>query len=380
MGLGGGRSSKSNMKTIITTILLITALAIALPASAQTRIKDIANIQGVRSNQLVGYGLVVGLAGTGDSQQVAFTIQSVASMLQKFGVVVPQADIRLKNVAAVMVTADLPAFVKNGQPIDVTVSSLGDSSSLQGGTLVQTPLEAANGRVYAVAQGSVSVGGFTAGSSGGGGQVAQNHVTAGRIPAGAIVEQDVPTTLGNGSSLSITLDQPDFTTAARVANAINGHLPDGATSAHAVDAGTVQVAITPGVDPIELIAQLENVSVTPDEPAKIVINERTGTVVMGGDVTVSACAIAHGDLTVQIANETEVSQPNPLSNGATVAVPKEKVKVDQQASHLIEIPASPTIGRVVKALNTLGVTPRDLIAILQSMKDAGALHADLEIE
>jgi flagellar P-ring protein precursor FlgI len=241
-------------------------------------------------------------------------------------------------------------------------------------------LEAANGQVYAVAQGSVSVGGFTAGNSGGGGQVAQNHVTAGRVPAGAIVEQDVPTTLGNGSSLSVTLDQPDFTTAARVANAINSHLPEGATSAHADDAGTIQVDITSGVDPIALIADLENLEVTPDEPAKIVINERTGTVVLGGDVTVSACAIAHGDLTVQIANETEVSQPNALSNGTTVAVPKEKVHVQEGGSHLVEIPESPTISRVVKALNALGVTPRDLIAILQSMKDAGALHADLEIE
>jgi flagellar P-ring protein precursor FlgI len=368
------------MKKALTTILLLASLAIALPASAQTRLKDIANVQGVRGNQLVGYGLVVGLAGTGDSQQVAFTIQSVASMLQKFGVSVPAAGIRLKNVAAVMVTADLPAFVKNGQPIDVTVSSLGDSSSLQGGTLVQTPLQAANGRVYAVAQGSISVGGFSAGGTTGGGQVSQNHVTAGRIPAGAIVEQDVPTTLGDGSSLSVTLNEPDFTTAARVANAINAHLPNGATSAHAVDAGTVQVATTPGTDPIDLIAQLENLVVTPDEPAKIVINERTGTVVLGGDVTVSACAIAHGDLTVQISNETAVSQPNPFSNGVTVAVPKQKVKVQEDSTHLIAIPASPTISKVVKALNALGVTPRDLIAILQSMKDAGALHADLEIE
>lgn len=368
------------MKHALTTLLILAAVASAIPAQAQTRLKDIANVQGVRSNQLVGYGLVVGLAGTGDSQQVAFTIQSVASMLQKFGVTVPASSVRLKNVAAVMVTASLPAFVKNGQPIDVTVSSLGDASSLQGGTLVQTPLEAANGQVYAVAQGSVSVGGFTAGNSGGGGQVAQNHVTAGRIPAGAIVEQDVPTTLGNGSSLSVTLNQPDFTTAARVADAINSHLPQGATSAHAMDAGTVQVDITSGVDPIDLIAELENLEVTPDEPAKIVINERTGTVVLGGDVTVSACAIAHGDLTVQIANETEVSQPNSLSNGATVAVPKQKIHVQEGSSHLIEIPESPTISRVVKALNALGVTPRDLIAILQSMKDAGALHADLEIE
>ncbi len=366
---------------IINTTALVASLGLvsllAAPVSA-ARLKDIANVQGVRGNQLVGYGLVVGLAGTGDSQQVAFTLQSVASMLQKFGVNVPQTSLRLKNVAAVMVTADLPAFAKNGGTIDVTVSSLGDSASLQGGTLLQTPLQAANGNVYAVAQGSVSVGGFSSGS--GAGSVTQNHVTAGRIPAGAIVEADVPTTLTHGGGVEVTLDNPDFTTAARVASAINAQLPQGATGAHATDASTISISADSNVDTISLIAALENISVNPDVPAKIVINERTGTVVLGGDVTVSACAIAHGNLTIQVTDNTAVSQPDPLSGGKTVVVPRKSIEVSEGSKFLVPIPESPTIDKVVKALNALGVTPRDLIAILQAMKESGALHADLEIE
>jgi flagellar P-ring protein precursor FlgI len=343
------------------------------------RIEDIATVQGVRGNQLIGYGLVVGLAGTGDSTQVAFTTQSVASMLQKFGINIPATTVKMKNVAAVMVTADLPAFAKDGSDVDVTVSSLGDSTSLLGGELLQTPLQAANGSVYAVAQGSVSVGGFSAGSGSGGG-VSQNHVTAGKIPGGAIVEQNVPTTLTHDDSIAITLDDADFTTATRVMNAINSHLPAGAISARASDASTINVQTIPGADPIPLIAQIENLSVSPDVPAKVVIDERTGTVVLGGDVTVSACAIAHGNLTVQIADDTQVSQPNPLSQGTTKVIPRTNVAVTEGSEHLINVPDSPTISKVVKALNALGVTPRDLISILQAMKEAGALHADVVIQ
>ena len=373
--------NRTQYKTIaLAALALAFGLDAASPASAQARLKDIATVQGVRGNQLVGYGLVVGLAGTGDSQQVAFTIQSVTSMLAKFGITVPQSSVRLKNVAAVMVTASLPAFVRTGETIDVTVSSLGDSASLSGGTLLQTPLQAANGQIYAVAQGSVSVGGFSAGGSSGAGQVAQNHVTAGRIPAGGIVEQDVATTLSGGGNISVTLTEADFTTAVRVAQAINKSLPEGASSARAVDAGNIQVGLTPGADPVGLIAQLENVTVTPDVPARIVINERTGTVVLGGNVTVSACAIAHGNLTIQIADATAVSQPAPFGNGATVVVPRQNIKVGEGSEKLIPIPDSPTIDKVVKALNALGVTPRDLISILQTMKEAGALHADLDIQ
>ena len=351
-------------------------------ASAQARLKDIAAVQGVRGNQLVGYGLVVGLDGTGDGTGSTFTPQSVASMLQKFGITVAPGNLQLKNVAAVMVTATLPPFVKNGSAIDVTVSSLGDAKSLQGGTLLQTPLQAANNKVYAAAQGAVSVGGFLAGG-GAGGSVAKNFVTAGRIPGGALVEQDVPTTLLGASSgtLEVTLSQPDFTTAARLVNAINEHKPYGVTRASAADAGTIQVGVTPGCDPVSVIAGLENVPVDTDEVAKIVINERTGTVVMGGNVEVSACAVAHGNLTVSIANAPIISQPNALSRqGKTVVAPRKIINVAEGDERLIPVPSSETLDSVVRSLNALGVTPRDLIAILQAMKEAGALHAEIEIQ
>jgi len=264
----------------------------------------------------------------------------------------------------------------------VTVSSLGDAKSLQGGTLLQTPLQAANGQVYAVAQGALSVGGFTAGG-GGGGAVTKNHVTVGRIPGGALVEQDVPTTLAGASdnTLLVSLNQPDFTTAARLAQAVRSHLPSGVTTARALDAATVQVTFAPGTDAVPLIASLEEVGVETDDVAKIVINERTGTVVMGGNVTVTSCAIAHGNLTVQIANAPIISQPAPFSpKGETVVVPNQKITVQEGNQRLIPVPTSTTIDKVVKSLNALGVTPRDLIAILQAMHEAGAIHADVEVQ
>jgi flagellar P-ring protein precursor FlgI len=367
-------------QTLIICGLLLT---IMIPAvQAQDRLKDIAVVQGVRGNQLVGYGLVVGLAGTGDGTGALFTPQSVASMLQRFGITVPASTLKIKNVAAVMVTADLPAFAKNGNSIDVTVSSLGDATSLQGGTLLQTPLQAANGQTYAVAQGALSVGGFSAGGSGAGGSVSQNHVTAGRVPGGALVEQDVPTTFAGASanSLQITLNSPDFTTAARVSRAINNQLPDGATGAHALDAATVQVDYVPGTAPVGLIASLESLPIETDDAARVVINERTGTVVMGGNIVVSACAVAHGSLTVQIGNAPIISQPNPLTSGKTVVAPRKVITVQEGNERLIPVPASTTLDKVVKSLNALGVTPRDLIAILQAMKDAGALHSEIEVE
>ena len=362
--------------------LLLAGVPLMPSASAQARLKDIAAVQGVRGNQLVGYGLVVGLDGTGDGTGSTFTPQSVASMLQKFGITVSPGALQLKNVAAVMVTATLPPFVKNGSAIDVTVSSLGDAKSLQGGTLLQTPLQAANNKVYAAAQGAVSVGGFLAGG-GGGGSVAKNFVTAGRIPGGALVEQDVPTTLLGASSgtLEVTLSQPDFTTAARLVNAINNHKPYGVTDAVAADAGTIRVGFTPGSDPVSVIAGLENVPVDTDEVAKIVINERTGTVVMDGNVEVSACAVAHGNLTVSIANAPIISQPNPLNGqGRTVVAPRKIINIAEGDERLIPVPSSQTLDSVVRSLNALGVTPRDLIAILQAMKEAGALHAEIEIQ
>jgi flagellar P-ring protein precursor FlgI len=368
-------------KTLVLCGLLLVCAAFSTAARAQERIKDIAVVQGVRGNQLVGYGLVVGLAGTGDGSNVLFTPQSVASMLQRFGVTISPANLQLKNVAAVMVTANLPAFVKNGSTIDVTVSSMGDAKSLQGGTLLQTPLQAANGQVYAVAQGSVSVGGFLAGG-GSGGSVTQNHVTAGRIPGGALVEQDVPTTFaGTPDSLQITLNEPDFSTAARVAAAIKRSLPNGATGAHAMDAATVEVDFTPGTEPVSLIATLEDLPIQTDESvAKVVINERTGTVVMDGNIVVSTCAVAHGNLTVQIANDPVISQPGPLSKGKTVIAPRKIITAHQGDERLVPLPPSTTLDNVVRSLNALGVTPRDLISILQAMKEAGALHADVEVQ
>ncbi len=365
-------------KPLLSTLALL--LAVSPLCHAQARLKDIAVVQGVRGNQLVGYGLVVGLEGTGDGTGASFTPQSVASLLQKFGVTVPPGALQLKNVAAVMVTANLPAYVRNGSTVDVTVSSLGDAKSLQGGTLLQTPLQAANGQVYAAAQGAISVGGFLIG--GGAGAVSKNHVTAGRIPGGALVEQDVPTTLAGAAdnSILVTLNTPDFTTAARLANAVRSHLPPGATEAMPLDAATVRVSYAPGTEPVYLIAALESVPVDTDEMARVVINEKTGTVVMGGDVSVTACAVAHGNLTVQIAPNPIISQPGAFSGGSTVVVPRNNLKVQEGNARLIPIPSSTTLSRVVASLNALGVTPRDLIAILQAMKDAGALHAEIEIE
>jgi flagellar P-ring protein FlgI len=367
----------------IIALIFATLCAMASPALAQTRLKDVATVQGVRSNQLVGYGLVVGLSGTGDGTGSVFTPQTVASMLEKFGVTIPagaQSQMQLKNVAAVMVTADLPAFVRNGNTIDVVVSSLGDAKSLQGGTLLQTPLQAANGKVYAVAQGPLSVGGFTAGNGGGG--VTQNHPTVGRVPSGALVEQEVPTTLAGvaDNTVSVTLNQPDFTTASRVADAIQTHLPPGVLSARALDAATIQVTFSPGSDTVALIAGLESLPIQTDEAAKIVINERTGTVVMSGNATVTACAVAHGDLTVEITNAPIISQPAARSKGKTVVQPGNIVKVHEDQGHLVPISDSMTIDRVIRSLNALGATPRDLITILQAMKEAGALHAEIEVE
>lgn len=369
-------------KTTALLPLMLALAALAPSASAQARLKDIAAVQGVRGNQLVGYGLVVGLDGTGDGNGSTFTPQSVASMLQKFGITVAPGALQLKNVAAVMVTATLPPFARNGSAIDVTVSSLGDAKSLQGGTLLQTPLQAANNKVYAVAQGAISVGGFLAGG-GAGGAVAKNFVTAGRVPGGALVEQDVPTTLLGASSgtLDVTLSQPDFTTAARLANAINNHKPYGVTMAVAADAGTIRVGFTPGSDAVSVIASLENVPVDTDQIAKVVINERTGTVVMDGNVEVSACAVAHGNLTVSIANAPIISQPAPFSRqGRTVVAPRKIINVAEGDERLIPVPVCTTLDSVVRSLNALGVTPRDLIAILQAMKEAGALHAEIEIQ
>jgi len=356
--------------------ILIMAFVGTASSEPLVRIKDIAKIEGVRSNQLVGYGLVVGLDGTGDTQQTIFTAQSVANMLKRLGVDVPDGKIKVKNVAAVMLTAELPPFIRPGSKIDVVVSSLGDAKSLQGGTLLQTPLQAANGGVYAVAQGSISVGGFTAG--GGGDSVTKNHTTVGRIPGGAIVEQAVPTTLTDGNTINVLLNNPDFTTAVRVAKSIESNLGQG--SAVALDAATVQVKTGGAENVTSIIADIGELSVTQATIAKVIVNERTGTVVIGDSVRISPVAISHGNLTVEISTEYQVSQPSPVSEtGDTVVVPQMSVTADEPKSKLVHLQPGSTLDELVRALNELKVTPRDMVAILQALKQAGALHAELEI-
>jgi flagellar P-ring protein precursor FlgI len=362
-------------KRVVIFSLLI---ALAAVANGQVRIKDIAGVQGARSNQLVGYGIVIGLDGSGDSNSTIFTAQSVVNTLQKMGMTVPGAAVKVKNVAAVMVTAELPAFVKNGSKIDVTVSSIGDARSIQGGTLIQTPLKAADGEVYAVAQGSVSIGGFNI--SAGGAQAQKNHVTAGRIPAGANVEREVPTSLSDGSSLEITLRKADATTATRIAEAINAKNP--ASGARAVDPYTVRVGIPEANrgDLVGYIAQLEGLMVTPDTSAKIIVNEKTGTVVIGGDVRIRPCAISHGSIEIKVDNTPVVvpAPPGTLLPGKTTVVPQKDVTVKEKQAHLVAIPATTSVDDLVKALNKLGVTPRDLIAILQAMQPY--ISAEIEIQ
>ncbi|RMG84455.1 MAG: flagellar basal body P-ring protein FlgI [Candidatus Dadabacteria bacterium] len=353
------------------------ALLVALPAAAAVRVKDIARVDGVRRNQLIGYGLVVGLNGTGDKSGVAFTTQSTANLLERLGVAVTPDDIKLKNVAAVIVTAELPPFARAGQRIDVTVSSVGDASSLQGGTLLLTPLRAPNGDVYAVAQGPLSIGGFGAGAAGGG--VQQNHPTVGRIPGGALLERDAPLPdLGRGY-VDLVLREPDFTTAARLAGAVGTAFGPG--TAQALDAGRVRVVVPEGeaADPVGFLARLEAVTVEPDAVARVVVDERTGTVVLGQDVRVRPVALSHGNLTVQITPYLETSQPEALSAGQTVARERAQVTVTEEEAKVLLLEPGETLASLVQALNALGVSPRDLVAIFQALKAAGALQAELEI-
>lgn len=363
-------------RTLIQVQIALMILSISACARA-TELKNIANVEGVRNNQLLGYGLVIGLEGSGDSQQTKFTPQSLANMLEKQGVIVPAASLKVKNVAAVIVTATLPPFARPGSTIDVIVSSLGDANSLQGGTLVQTPLMAGNGQVYAVAQGPVTIGGFSAG--GGGGSVAKNHSTVGRVPDGAIVEQETKTSLTVNDMVNITLNRNDFTTASRAAAAIDEAL--GGHFAKANDGGVISVTVPEEYkdDLVGLISEVESVDVKTDSVAKVIVNERTGTVIIGGQVRITPCAVAHGSLTVSISADTEVSQPAPLSAGTTTATTNKVVKVEEPQAALVELKGGATIQELVKALNALKVTPRDLISILQAIKEADALQAQLEV-
>jgi len=359
----------------------LASAAVWWPAPANAaRIKEVASIQGVRTNQLVGYGLVVGLDGTGDQTTSApFTTQSLTALLQQMGVTVPLGtNMQLKNVAAVMVTAQLPAFAQPGQSIDVNVSSLANAKSLRGGTLIATPLKGADGQIYALAQGNLIVGG--AGASAGGSKVQINHLSAGRIPEGATVERAVPTPLNQGDYLQLDLNVTDFATASEVVRAINGRM--GTNVAQALDGRAIRVRMPESPDArVAFMGEIENLNIAAASPAaKVVINARTGSVVMNQAVTLAACAVAHGSLAVTINSTPQVSQPNPLSKGGqTVVTEKAEITITQQAGSLIQMPAGVKLADVVKALNSLGATPQDLLAILQAMKSAGALTAELEV-
>jgi flagellar P-ring protein precursor FlgI len=355
------------------------AAVAARPSTDATgpRIKEVAAVQGVRSNQLVGYGLVVGLDGSGDqATQAPFTTQSLQAMLQQLGVTLPPgASVQPRNVAAVLVTASLPPFAQPGQTIDVNVSSVGNAKSLRGGTLIATPLKGADGQVYALAQGNLIVGG--AGASAAGSKVQINHLSAGRIPEGATVERSVPTSLLEGESITLGLNASDFATARAVARAINARMGEG--TATALDGRSVRVK-APQADRVGFLADIENLPLQLARPAaRIVLNARTGSVVMNEAVTLGACAVAHGNLSVTISNTPVVSQPAPFGQGQTVAGDKADISVTQQGGALVQMPAGTKLADVVKALNALGATPLDLLAILQAMKSAGALNAEIEV-
>ena len=356
--------------------LLLAAALFACPFTthAGSRVKDLAMVAGARDNQLVGYGIVTGIAGDGDKNP-AYTLQSIANFLQRFGVNVPSAALSSKNVAAVMITADISAFKKNGSRIDVAVSSIGDAKTLQGGVLLQTPLIGADGKVYAVAQGALSIGGFSAGNDGA--SVTKNHPTVGQIMNGALVEREIPTEITRDNTLDLLLREPDFTSAARLAMAINEKFTN---SCEAVDSTTVRVKVPEGLQGsvVDFIARLESIEVDPDAPARIIINERTGTIVATSRVRISACAVSHGNITINIANSLDVSQPNALAEkGRTVVTPRTDTSVTEQKSALVPLPELPTVEKIASSLNSLGVTPRDMMAIFQAMKQAGALHAEL---
>lgn len=376
---------------------LVCFLAVSPPVPA-ARIKDIATFKGVRPNQLFGYGLVIGLNGTGDKGGTGFTIQGLVNMLEHSGIHVNPGDVKVRNVAAVMVSAVLPPFARIGKRIDVTLSSIGDAKSLQGGTLLLTPLKGVDGRIYALAQGPVIIGGFSVGGEAGGG-VVKNHPTVGRITGGATVEREIPMSIVDKDEFTIILNDPDFSTANRMAEAINQHLGKGV--ADALDAGTLRFKVPESFQNhvVNLIAQIGNLEVEPDSVAKVIVNEKTGTVVIGQNVRIRQVAIAHGNLSIQIKENRDVSQPLPFapsgaeeaamlqlpdgttvaSGGSTVITPDSDVSVTEEQKQLMLMPEGRTIGELVKALNAIGVSPRDLITILQAIKAAGALQGELEI-
>ncbi len=360
-------------KVLKTVLMSLVFLVFCASFSYAVRIKDIASIKGIRSNQLIGYGLVVGLNGSGDKSGAAFTMQSLANIIKRMGVNVPVGSLKVKNVAAVIITAKLPPFARIGARLDIIVSSVGDAKSLSGGTLLLTPLKGVDGKVYALAQGPLALGG-----AGGGGAV-KNHLLVARISGGATIEREISIKLEDKKSIMMSLYNPDFTTISRVAKIIN--VSTGLKVAKAVDSGSINIMIPPkmkGSVP-EFIAQIEKLHVLPDKIAKIVVNEKTGTVIIGADVSISTVAVAHGNLTITIKENKEVSQPEPFSEGETVVKKDVNVDIKEEDVQVMVLPKTSTIGELVKALNAIGVTPRDLISIFQSIKAAGALQAELEI-
>jgi flagellar P-ring protein precursor FlgI len=375
--LGVGSSQFLPLISLVVMVFTFSA------AASGVRIGDLVMVAGARDNQIVGYGLVAGLANDGDQNPI-YTQQTFANLLQRYGISIPSASLSAlsaKNVAVVMVTADIPAFIKTGQRLDVQVASMGDAKSLQGGVLLQTPLLGADNKVYAVAQGPVSVGGFTAGSGGGGGAtVTKNHPTTATIVGGALVEREIPTTIVHDDGLELLLRQPDFTSASRVAAAVNEIFTN---SAHAVDSTEVRVQMPAGASaaPVDFIARLEDIEVTPATPARVIINERTGTIVATAGIQISSCAVAQGNIVINVASTLDVSQPTPFSKtGQTEVTPRTTTDVTENKSAVIVLPELPTVEKVAAALNTLGATPRDIMAIFQAMKQAGALQAELIIK
>lgn len=357
-------------------ILSLLLLAVSL-AGASVRIKDLASIEGVRENQLLGYGLVVGLNGTGDRQQTVFSTQSLSNLLRRMGVNVDPNGLRINNIAAVMVTATLPPFATPGIKLDVTVSSIGDSGSLQGGTLLLTALKAANGETYASAQGPLSIGGFAAGR--GGANVQVNHPTVGRVPQGASVEREAPSIRPDPAGFRLQLRQADFATASRMKDALLIEFPEAKIQAES--SGTLRIAMPENYvdEPVAFLARLGAVEIETDRPARVTLNERTGTVVIGSQVRIAPVAILHGSLTVQIVTDFIVSQPTGFSGGETTVVPQSNVQVNEEAAKKGMIPAGATVEDLVQALTAIGSTPRDIIAIMQSIAAAGALEAELQV-
>jgi flagellar P-ring protein precursor FlgI len=354
------------------------SICVAAPAGATSRIKDLANIEGVRQNQLIGYGLVVGLNGTGDTlNNIPFTKQSLQAMLERLGVNVRGQTIRTGNIAAVMVTANLPPFGTQGTRIDVTVSALGDSKSLQGGTLLVTPLMGADGNVYAVAQGSLAIGGFEA--QGDAAKIVRGVPTVGRIANGAIIEREIEFALNKLNAVRLALRNADFTTAKRIASAVNDYI--GAPVAEPLDPSTVQISLPQksAGNVVALLTEIEQLQVDPDLAAKVIIDERSGIIVLGRDVRVSTVAVAQGNLTVTISEAAQVSQPQPFARGQTVVTPRSRVGVSEDGKGLAVVREGVSLQQLVDGLNALGIGPRDLIAILQAIKAAGAIQADIEV-